>query len=51
MGTDITPTLLMCDDIITDRTIIDVMAFTINAKSVPYQDKDAFEAYAQEFIK
>jgi len=42
---------LMNENIITDRTILDVMAFTINAKSIPYQDKDAFETYAQEFIK
>ena len=33
---------LMQDNIITDRTIIDVMAFTQNAKSIPYQDKDKF---------
>ena len=42
---------LMYDDIITDRTIIDVMAFTQNAKSIPYQDKDKFIEYAKEFIR
>ena len=42
---------LMHDDIITDRTILDVMAFTMNAKSIPHQDKDAFETYASEFIR
>ena len=42
---------LMQDDIITDRTIIDVMAFTQNAKSIPYQDKDKFIEYAKEFIR
>jgi GTPase SAR1 family protein len=42
---------LMHDDIITDRTILDVMAFTMNAKSIPYQDKEAFETYASEFIR
>ena len=42
---------LMHDNIITDRTILDVMAFTLNAKSIPYQDKDAFETYASEFIR
>ena len=42
---------LMHDNIITDRTILDVMAFTINAKSIPHQDKDAFETYASEFIR
>ena len=42
---------LMHNDIITDRTIIDVMAFTQNAKSIPYQDKDKFIEYAKEFIR
>ena len=42
---------LMHDNIITDRTILDVMAFTLNAKSIPHQDKDAFETYASEFIR
>ena len=42
---------LMQDNIITDRTIIDVMAFTMNAKSIPHQDKEAFETYASEFIR
>lgn len=42
---------LIQTDIITDRTVIDVMAFTLNAKSIPHQDKDAFEAYASEFVR
>ncbi len=42
---------LLQDNIITDRTILDVMAFTMNAKSIPYQDKEAFETYASEFIR
>ncbi len=42
---------LMHDNIITDRTIIDVMSFTQNAKSIPYQDKDKFVEYAKEFIR
>ena len=42
---------LIYDNIITDRTILDVMAFTMNAKSIPYQDKEAFETYASEFIR
>ena len=42
---------LMHDNIITDRTILDVMAFTMNAKSIPHQDKEAFETYASEFIR
>ena len=39
----------MQSNIITDRTVIDVMAFTMNAKSIPYQDKENFEDYASEF--
>ena len=42
---------LMNDHINTDRTIIDVMAFTMNAKSIPHQDKDIFEQYAKEFLR
>jgi len=42
---------LMNDDIITDRTIFDVMAFTNNAKSIAHQDKAIFEDYAKEFLR
>tara|TARA_R110000803_G_scaffold15045_1_gene41815 strand:+ start:184 stop:714 length:531 start_codon:yes stop_codon:yes gene_type:complete len=42
---------LMHENIITDRTVIDVMAFTLNAKSIPYQDITSFELYAGEFIR
>ena len=42
---------LIQDNIITDRTVFDVMAFTMNAKSILYQDKEAFETYASEFIR
>jgi GTPase SAR1 family protein len=42
---------LMQDNIITDRTVIDVMAFTMNAKSIDYKDKEAFEDYAIEFLR
>ena len=42
---------LMNKKIITDRTVIDVMAFTLNAKSIAHQDKDIFENYAKEFIR
>jgi deoxyadenosine/deoxycytidine kinase len=38
---------LIQENIITDRTVIDVMAFTLNAKSINHQDKEAFETYAQ----
>ena len=41
---------LMHDNIITDRTIFDVMSFTINAKSIPHHDKELFETYAAQFI-
>ena len=42
---------LMNNDIITDRTVIDVMAFTMNAISINHQDKEIFENYAKEFIR
>lgn len=41
---------LMSDNIITDRTVLDVMAFTQNAQSIMHQDKEAFENYAKEFV-
>jgi deoxyadenosine/deoxycytidine kinase len=43
-------TELMQNDLITDRTIIDVMAFTNCAKKTSYIDADAFEEYAKRFI-
>lgn len=42
---------LMQDNIITDRTILDVIAFTNSAKSIDWKDKEAFEQYASEFIR
>ncbi len=42
---------LIQTDIITDRTIVDVMAFTMNVKSIHHQDKELFETYASEFIR
>ena len=42
---------LMNDNIITDRTVIDVMAFTMNAKSIGHYDKEIFESYAKEFVR
>ena len=42
---------LIQENIITDRTVIDVMAFTLNAKSIGEHEKDAFETYASEFIR
>lgn len=43
-------TELMQEKIITDRTIIDVMAFTKCATHISYIDGDAFEEYAKRFI-
>jgi GTPase SAR1 family protein len=42
---------LMHDNIITDRTIIDVIAFTSSAKSISENDKEKFEEYAVNFLK
>ena len=41
---------LMNENLITDRTIIDVMAFTANAKSINQSDKISYEEYARNFI-
>jgi nicotinamide riboside kinase len=43
-------TELMQDAIITDRTVIDVMAFTQCARKVSVVDGDAFAEYAKRFI-
>jgi nicotinamide riboside kinase len=42
---------LMCENIITDRTIIDVMAFTRLAKSIPYYMGDDFEQLSSHLIR
>lgn len=42
---------LMHENIITDRTIIDVMAFTSCAKSINTTNKNIFENYASQFIE
>ena len=42
---------LFQDNIITDRTVIDVMAFTLNAKSIGQDEKEKFEEYAKNFIQ
>ena len=44
-------TELMQENIITDRTVVDVIAFTRLAKSISYIDGDAFEEYAKRFIR
>ena len=41
----------MCENIITDRTVLDVMSFTLNAKSIGNYDQEIFENYAKEFIR
>jgi len=41
---------LINENIITDRTIIDVIAFTHLAKSISYISADKFEEYAAEMI-
>ena len=42
---------LMIENIITDRTVIDVMAFARASKSMNYIDKEEFIQYAKRFIK
>ena len=44
-------TELMQENIITDRTVIDVMAFAQCSKSMDWPDKEAFYAYATRLIK
>jgi len=41
---------LIQENIITDRTILDVMAFTNKAPKINYMDADAFEKYASRFL-
>ena len=41
---------LINENIITDRTVIDVMAFTKNAKTIDFKDKEYFEDYARVFV-
>jgi len=42
---------LIQENIITDRTVIDVIAFTQASKSIDWTDKEAFYAYAMRLIK
>jgi len=42
---------LIQHNIITDRTVIDVMAFTLNANSISSEDKKSFEDYAIRFVE
>lgn len=41
---------LIHNNLITDRTIIDVIAFTLNANSISSKEKNKFEKYATQFI-
>ena len=41
---------LMNENVITDRTVIDVMAFTSLAKSISIIDSDSFEDYASRLL-
>jgi len=41
---------LMCENIITDRTIIDVIAFTKAAKSIDYHEAEDFVALATRLL-
>ena len=41
---------LLNKNIITDRTIIDVLSFTFRADSINFKDKMLFEGYAKRFI-
>lgn len=42
---------LFKENLITDRTIIDVMAFTLEAKSINAEDKADYLLYAKKFLK
>jgi GTPase SAR1 family protein len=42
---------LMYENVITDRTIFDVIAFTKSAKSIDLTESERFEDYASEFIR
>tara|TARA_Y100000385_G_C13083812_1_gene635337 strand:- start:1096 stop:1629 length:534 start_codon:yes stop_codon:yes gene_type:complete len=41
---------LMQENIITDRTVLDVIAFTQCAKSILFHEQDSFTEYAKEFL-
>ena len=41
---------LMKENVITDRTVLDVIAFTNLAKSIDIKDKEYFEDYARVFV-
>jgi len=41
---------LMKENIVTDRTVLDVIAFTNLADSIDFKDKEYFEDYARVFV-
>jgi hypothetical protein len=41
---------LIHENVITDRTVIDVIAFTLNANSIDHVDRYRFSEYASKFI-
>jgi len=41
---------LMKENVITDRTVLDVIAFTNLAESIDWKDKEYFEDYARVFV-
>jgi len=41
---------LMKENVITDRTVLDVIAFTNLAKSIDFKDREYFEDYARVFV-
>ena len=41
---------LMCENIITDRTVVDVVAFTKAAKSIDYRESEAFVNLAYRLL-
>lgn len=42
---------LFSENMITDRTIIDVIAFTLNSKEMNHNEKMLFMSYSRQFIK
>jgi len=41
---------LICENIVTDRTVLDVMAFTLLAKDIRYSSKEKFVDFAKYFL-
>jgi len=41
---------LICENIITDRTVLDVMAFTLSSKTMNYPDKERFVDLAKRVL-